>query len=117
MKILLIDEYIDIVMILGNCLRRNNYEVEVALNLMDAKARISEEIDAILVDIRISQNILEFVKEKYSNIPVIMMIGWAEPEYINELLKLGATHYIYKPFNFKELIELLSTLSKCQNII
>jgi len=57
-------------------------------------------------------DILQQLKSDSSlrDIPVIMMTAKVEPEYLAQLLELGANDYITVPFSPRELPDMISTL-------
>ena len=81
------------------------YEVDTAEDglegLNTAKAN---PYDLIFSDIEMpNMNGLEFLKnikqeENYKNIPIVMLSTLDKPEVIDRAIKMGATHYMVKPF-------------------
>lgn len=87
-----------------------------AKNGVEALKKLSEEegIELILLDINMPLmdgiTFLEIVrreKEKYGDIPVVIISTEGEEASVMEALKKGATGYIKKPFRQRELIELV----------
>ena len=46
------------------------------------------------------------IRKKYSNIPVIVLTGFASVDVAVKAIKMGAFHFITKPFNVEELISI-----------
>jgi DNA-binding NtrC family response regulator len=76
-----------------------------------ALAQASEDVDLILLDYRLPDSdgltVLQKVKELYPDTPVILMTAHSTVENAVEAMKLGAFHYINKPFNVDELAVLV----------
>ncbi len=92
-----------------------HYELEVAVNGEEALEKIAEQpYDAILLDINLGNGpsgIQVMQKAKGDgfcrNTPVIAMTAFAMDGDREEFLRAGCTHYIAKPFQKNELLELL----------
>lgn len=125
--ILIIDDQIENLQILGNILSINKYKKSVATNGFEA-LEIAERLlpDLILLDImmpdidgyetcrRLKEN------EKTKDIPVIFLTAKTQIEDILEGFKIGGVDYISKPFNHEELLIRIKThleLKKSKDII
>ena len=74
----------------------------------DALERIaSSEIDLVLLDYKLPDgdglSVLKKIKEASTEIQVILMTGFSSVENAVEAMKLGAYHYVNKPFNLDEV--------------
>jgi len=88
--------------IIGNILKSDGYDVEIAPDGIIALMQITREpFDLILSDIAMPNldgyQMLEYMKNNNINIPVIFLSGHTGPEYEAKGLRLGATEYIRKP--------------------
>ena len=76
-----------------------------------ALEQASDAVDLILLDYRLPDSdglaVLQKVKELYPDTPVILMTAHSTVENAVEAMKLGAFHYINKPFNVDELAVLV----------
>jgi DNA-binding NtrC family response regulator len=76
-----------------------------------ALEQLSDDVDLILLDYRLPDSdglaVLQKVKELYPDTPVILMTAYSTVENAVEAMKLGAFHYIHKPFNVDELAVLV----------
>ena len=107
-KILVID---DEVVVLRNCdkiLTKEGYEVETVSNGEEGLKKLDEDnFDAVILDLRLpvlgGMGVLEKIKEKFSDIIVIMITGYSSIESAVEAIKLGASDYVPKPFSPVEL--------------
>ena len=100
-------------------LERNGYEVFVAKNGTDALAMVEDEnFDLIICDIRMpGRNGVEIIKaiqdlmtsNKKRELPVIFITGFADDQIEKQAKELKPVAYLFKPFDVRELIEVVST--------
>jgi DNA-binding NtrC family response regulator len=107
-KILIIDDEKSILDLLSVVFKKEGYTVETALSAKTAFELIDkEELDLVLSDIKLPQTsgmkILQYVKDKHPEIPVIMITAYGTIKEAVEALKMGAMDYVVKPFNMDEL--------------
>jgi two-component system response regulator RegA len=98
--------------VLGDALRKRNYDVSIAHNLKDAVTLAMEtEPEFAVVDLRIgSESGLELVKrlsELDENTRIVMLTGYASVATAVESIKLGAIHYLSKPATADEVVAAL----------
>lgn len=110
--LLLVDDDVLYCEVLGDALKKRNYDVSIAHNLKDALdlARQTEPEYAV-VDLRIgSESGLELVKklsELDENTRIVMLTGYASVATAVESIKLGAVHYLAKPATADEIVTAL----------
>lgn len=109
-RILVVDDEADMRLALHNVLLQNGHAVEQAGDGMAALARAAKGgLDLVLLDMRLpgldGKQILRRLKEQDAALPVIMVSGYGSVDSAVEVLKLGASHYLAKPFSNKELVE------------
>jgi len=88
----------------------DGYNVTVATHAEQALQVLEDEyIDLVVTDIRLpGLNGVELTKrivEHWNDVPVIVMTGYAEIENAVEVLKVGASDYIVKPFGVAAIQE------------
>ncbi len=109
-RILLVDDESDMRMALSNVLSRAGHEITEA-GEGPAALRILEErgADLVLLDIRLpgmdGVQILRRIREKDERTPVIMVTGYGSVDSAVQVMQLGASSYLAKPFSNKELVE------------
>lgn len=107
MEILLIEDNLTIIKGLEYSFKQNNYNLNVAINLNQAKEIINNRnIGLIILDITLPDgNGLEFYENtiKKLNISTICLTAQDDEETVVKALDLGAEDYITKPFGTKEL--------------
>jgi two-component system response regulator VicR len=117
-KILVVDDEPDNLELVKFVLEGAGFEAIVVNNGLDALAKINTvEFDLVLLDIMLPDiagwNVLKKIKERNTNLPVIILT--AKARNIDKLLGmkvLKADGYITKPFLKKELIDKVKRLTK-----
>ena len=114
-RVLVVDDELFVGELLKEYLAIIGYEVAAVSNGRDALSFIQQSPPHIVIlDIRMpgmgGMEVLKSIKEKHSNINVIMLSAYGDPETVNEALRLGADHYLQKPMNLKHLVETLKSL-------
>lgn len=109
LKILLVDDEVNLVDPMSYTLTQRGFETAIAYNGEEAlKKYQSEEPDLILLDWSMPDisgiEVLKRIRDNQNFIPVIMITGKNAKEDIVEGLEAGADDYITKPFNWEELM-------------
>ena len=107
MKLLLIEDDIDITNNLKLLLKENNYEFDNAYNITEGINKLSNNYDLIILDVSLPDgNGFLFYKNHLieKNIPVVFLTAKDDEDDIVNGLELGAEDYITKPFSSKELL-------------
>jgi DNA-binding NtrC family response regulator len=88
-------------------LSRDGYDIREAGSAADAIAQISGDIDLALLDYRLPDgdglDVLRRIKAQAPEVQVILMTAFSTVENAVEAMKLGAFHYVHKPFNLDEV--------------
>jgi twitching motility two-component system response regulator PilH len=113
-KILIIDDDVEIATMMADVLKGEGYAVTLAHDGLRAIEKSNQEkLDLILLDIRMPFFsgfwFCDAFKKRPEprHIPVIMVSALNEPEDIERAHQLGASAYLVKPFEPKELVELV----------
>ena len=116
-KILIIDDDIEMAEIMGEMLKKRNHEVILAHDGLRAIEKSNQEkIDLILLDIRMPFFsgfwFCDAFKQRpqTKNIPVVVVSALTEREDIEKAYSVGASAYLKKPFQAKELLEVVDKL-------
>lgn len=112
-KILIVDDELLILRIISDILSKEGYEVKTAINYFNASQLLDgEKFDVVITDIRMPEksgiDLLTHVREINSDIPVILMTGFATLETAVEAVKQGAHDYLTKPLDFNKLKRIVS---------
>ena len=110
MKILVVD---DESIVLDSCrlvLGAEGFEVLAAISADEAiKTIANEKPSLLLIDVKMpgrdGMYLMREVKERWPDIPVIVMSGYATRETIAEAAEIGAASFIAKPFTPEELLK------------
>lgn len=117
-KILIVDDVQEYLSSLSRALA-GEYDVVTAASLEEAKEKMDGTIRLALVDVRLSEEdmtnrdgilLLGWLKENYPQVPVIMMSAYRDFDAAVDALNLGASRYLKKPINLRELKDLISLL-------
>jgi len=92
-------------------LAAEGYQILEAGTAAEAMTQASEGVDLILLDFKLPDGdgltILRQVKEQTPDTLVILMTAFSTVENAVEAMKLGAYHYVNKPFNLDEVVLLV----------
>ncbi|MEW6040525.1 MAG: response regulator [Elusimicrobiota bacterium] len=115
MKILVVDDDMEIQEMLEVFLQSLNFESVKAFNASEGlKQILTDEPDVVLLDIRLPDRdgveMLKEIKQVNKNISVIMITGYKEAERVIEAFRHGAFDCLLKPFNFEYMKNLLFQL-------
>ena len=88
---------------------KHGIEVVTAANAMEALEQLKEQpVNLMLVDIRMPVMdgiaLLKRVRESWSGIDFIILSGYAEFEYAQQAMRLGAKDYLLKPLDEASLL-------------
>jgi len=102
-------------------LERSGHTVVEAESGDAALARLGESTpDIALLDMRLPGmdgiQILQKMREKEKDLPIIMVTGYGNTELAEQALKMGADHYLSKPFHNKELIDVIKQILEKRGI-
>jgi two-component system response regulator HydG len=110
-RVLVVDDEPAILRALEALLKRAGHDVVALDSSVAALQRLtSEDFDVALLDIKMPQlsglELLNAVKFRRPEVVVIVMTGHGTEETAVEAMKLGAFHYLRKPFDDVELVAL-----------
>jgi CheY-like chemotaxis protein len=96
----------------------NNFKIESVVNGSEAlHITAQKQYDLILMDINLGEGLTgiettQLIKklENYRNVPIIAVTAFALESDREEFLRHGCTHYISKPFEQTELLELINSI-------
>ncbi|MBL7136404.1 MAG: sigma-54-dependent Fis family transcriptional regulator [Candidatus Marinimicrobia bacterium] len=107
-SVLIVDDDIGIRATLQEVLEAEGHEVTTLMTAEDALSSLKkDEPDLILLDFKLpgmdGLKFLEHIKDRNSNIPVVMITSHANVSSAVTAMKLGAWDYIEKPFNLDRI--------------
>jgi len=107
--LLIVDDEKNYTLILSAVLEEEGFETLTANSASEALTILSDaEVDLVLTDMKMPEtdgiSLLESVKEKDPELPVIMMTAYGTVEKAVEAMQKGAHNYILKPFDNESLV-------------
>lgn len=116
LKLLFVEDEADLIEIITDTLEKLEANFLTATNGEEALGIIeaNPDIDVIVTDINMPiMNGLVLIKElkdRKSEIPIVIMSAHTEVDYINKAKELGVDNYLLKPFDFIKFIDLVTQL-------
>lgn len=117
MRILIIEDEPKVVEFLKKGLEEQDYEVEIAYDgQIGEKLVMRNNYDLVLLDVVLPYvNGLELckrIREKKNNLPILMLTALGTTDDKISGFDAGADDYLVKPFEFKELLARIKSLTK-----
>ena len=114
-EILIIDDNSDIRLILNELIQDAGYKTRLAANYNQALTEIDKKLpDVAIIDVKLDKGdndgieLLNHIKTKNKDIPVIIISGHANIEMAVNSLKSGAFEFIQKPFDKNRLLNFIN---------
>lgn len=117
-RVLLVDDEKEFVTTLAERLSMRKMQVKVAHNGEDALAILKEDVpDIVVLDVMMpgmsGLAVLDKIKDRYPDLPVILLTGMgATPEGM-EGKKRGAVDYLVKPIDITDLLQRITRAINC----
>ncbi|MBC7324145.1 MAG: response regulator [Moorella sp. (in: Bacteria)] len=107
-RILIVDDQHGVRSLLQLVFQEEGYEVAVAVNGREALHQVERwHPDVVVMDVRMpvmgGLEALPRIKALSPNTAVIIMSAYVEAKTLPEVWRLGASDFIYKPFDLEEL--------------
>jgi len=122
-EILIIDDNSDIRFILNELIKEAGYTTRLAANFNQALSEIDKKLpDVAIIDVKLDKGdndgiqLLDHIKKKNTDIPVIMISGHANIEMAVNSLKSGAFEFIQKPFDKERLLNFVNRAVENYNL-
>ncbi len=114
-SILIVDDDPEIGLLLKQILKKNNYDITYVEDGVDALMQIgSKKFDLVISDVNMPNldgfKLLEIIKQKGIDVPVVFLTARTEAEDEIKGLELGAVDYIKKPIKKQLLLLKISRL-------
>jgi len=123
-EILIIDDNADIRSILRDLINDAGYSTRVAANYNQALLEIDKKLpDVAIIDVKLDKGdndgieLLNHIKKKNKDIPVIIISGHANIEMAIKSLKSGAFEFIQKPFDQDRLLNFVKRAAENYNLL
>lgn len=108
-SILVVDDEPNYLVVLSELLRDEGFEVFTAANGLEGLGMVEKvDLDVVITDMHMpgmdGLTFLQKVKERFTELPVLVITAFAEIDKAVEAMKAGAYNYLAKPFSNDELI-------------
>jgi len=108
MHILVVDDEFEVREALGEALTRSGYRIAIAANAFDALSLLKEKrFHMLLTDISMPKmsgiELLEIASKIHPDMPIVLITGFGDVELAKTSLQKGASDFITKPVNIREL--------------
>ena len=115
--ILVVDDSPSVRRVVGNMLKQNGWDVQLARDGVEALEMISRETPAaVLLDIEMPRmdgyELMATVRaqEQYRTLPLVVLTSRAASKHQQRAMQLGASAYVVKPYQDEELLNILKSL-------
>ena len=117
-SLLIVDDEANILSSLQGALGREGYQVDGAATLAEARAKLGEAYDVVLLDVWLPDgsglDVLGEIMSATSDTVVIMMSGHASIDAAVKATRLGAFDFLEKPISLERLLVLLRNAAAAQ---
>jgi chemotaxis protein histidine kinase CheA/ActR/RegA family two-component response regulator len=115
--VLVVDDSPSVRRVVGNMLKQNNWEVQLARDGVEALEMITRETPAaVLLDIEMPRmdgyELMATIRaqEQYRTLPLVVLTSRAASKHQQRAMQLGANAYVVKPYQDEELLNILKSL-------
>lgn len=117
MKVLIIEDEKKVAAFIKKGLEELSYQTEIAFDgLSGVQMAVSNDFDVIILDINLPLlngfKVCEEIRKTHQNIPVLMLTALSSTDDKLMGFDSGTDDYLAKPFEFKELIARIKSLTK-----
>ncbi|MDK2821661.1 MAG: two-component system, response regulator, stage 0 sporulation protein [Clostridia bacterium] len=107
-NILIVDDQSGVRSLLRLVFQEEGYKVDTAINGLDALRKVEQwRPDIVLMDVEMpvmgGLEALSLIKSVAPKTAVIIMTAYVESSSLKEVWRLGASDFIYKPFDLEDL--------------
>ena len=111
-NILVVDNHQNILELLSNLLQMYKYQTFCALDTQSALKLLDEEkVDCVVTDVEMPKpngfDLLDEVKNRYPQVPVIMISSYANAKMEKQAHDNGASGFTAKPFSIEKLQQMI----------
>ena len=120
-KILIVDDEANMLESLSQVLRNKGYLVATARNGLEALEKLKEKyFNMTVADLKMPKmggmELLEVMKERYPQTPVVMLTGYATINSAVDAMKKGAYDYLVKPFSPDKILLIADKIMEEENL-
>lgn len=116
-RVLIVDDTKNIRLLLTTCLEIENYSADTACDGREALEKLEDnEYDLVFLDIKLpgmsGTEVLRKIRAAGNNTPVIIMTAFGTVKNAVECTRLGAVHYLQKPFTADKVRSILGSIDE-----
>ncbi len=120
-KILIVDDEVNLLQSLSDVLKRKGYSVATARNGLEALEKLKERyFNIAIVDLKMPKmggmELLEVMKERYPQTMVVILTGYGTIKNAVEAMKKGAYNYLIKPFSPDGILLIANKIMEEENL-
>ncbi len=120
-KILIVDDEVNLLQSLSDVLKKKGYSVATARNGLEALEKLKERyFNIAIIDIKMPKmggiELLEVMKERYPQTLVVILTGYGTIQNAVEAMKKGAYSYLIKPFSPDEILLIADKIMEEENL-
>ena len=120
-KILIVDDEVNMLESLSEVLRNKGYLVATARNGLEALEKLKEKyFNIAIADLKMPEmggmELLEVMKERYPQTPLVMLTGYATINSAVDAMKKGAYDYLVKPFSPDKILLIAKKIMEEENL-
>ncbi len=115
--VLVVDDSPSVRRVVGNMLKQNGWDVQLARDGVEALEMITRETPAaVLLDIEMPRmdgyELMATVRsqEQYRKLPLVVLTSRAASKHQQRAMQLGASAYVVKPYQDEEMLNILKSL-------
>ncbi len=114
-KILIVDDEVNLLQSLGDILRSKGFMVGTARNGLEALDRLKERFfDLVIADLKMpgmgGMELLKVLRERYPQTTVVILTGYGTVKSAVDAIKRGAYNYLVKPFVPDEILLIIQKI-------
>ena len=122
LSVLIVDDDRRMAKTLKDILKVKGYEAEVAHSGPEALEKVEKgHFNCLLSDIKMPElngvELYRAIKERYADLPVVLMTAYSHDKLVNEGLKEGAIAVLTKPLDIDALLSFFSVLRKERSLV
>src|ERR1700756_1162074 len=119
MKLLLVEDNVELSHWIVNLLRAENFAVDCVLDGESADSVLTtQRYDVVLLDMRLprmsGKDVLARLRRRRDNVPVLMLTAHGSIDDKVDCFSAGADDYVVKPFDGRELVARIKALIRRQ---
>ncbi len=120
-KILIVDDEVNLLQSLSDVLKKKGYSVATARNGLEALEKLKERyFNIAIVDFKMPKmggmELLEVMKERYPQTLVVILTGYGTIQNAVEAMNKGAYNYLIKPFSPDEILLITNKIMEEENL-